>query len=178
MTTTPPTDLDVIAHQAQLLAQARNQLATAVNELNEGIEALKAEHMGKLRLHIDRAANEWQLLEVLIQKYPHLFIKPRTVSMHGIKFGIEKGAGKIEIDDPVRTVRLIKQKLPDQADVLIATTEKPVKKALGNLTADKLKAVGVTVEGVGDRVVIRPEDGAVDKLVKALISAAVEDPAE
>lgn len=177
-TTAASITLSGITDQARNLAQARNYLAGAVNQLNEAIEALKAEHMDQLRLHVEAAANEWSLLEAMIQAAPHLFVKPRTVSMHGIKFGVEKGAGKIEIEDPVRTVRLIKKHLPDQADVLIQTTEKPVKKALANLPAAQLKTLQISVEGVGDRVVIRPEDGAIDKLVKTLISAATEDTPE
>lgn len=145
-----------------------------VSALNRGIEALKTDHMPALRESIGEATAAWDGLLTLVQANPQHFKKPRTVVMHGIKFGFEKGKGGLDIVDPDKTVTLIRKHLPDQADVLIATREVPAKDALAQLPADQLKKLGVNLKGTGDRVVIRPADGDIDKLVKVLVDASVE----
>lgn len=168
-------DLECIAGRAEALARTRAQLAELVQALEDGLHHLKADAMPRIREQIDRAAAAWAALEAEIAAHPELFVKPRTVAMHGIKFGYAKGKGSVEIADDDRTVMLIKRHLPDQADVLIAVRETPIKDAIANLPAADLKRIGVNVKDTGDQVVIRPADGAIDKIVKALIKAAVDD---
>ena len=165
--------LDDLGRRAQTLAEARNQLATVVGALNEGIELLKVDALPEVSHRIGIAANAWAALQAAINANPHLFVKPRKVSMHGIQFGVEKGKGAIEITDPEETVRLIRRKMPELADVLIATRDVPVKKAIAGLNSKELRAIGVTVTDATDQVVIRPENSSLDKLVKALMKAAV-----
>ena len=111
-----------------------------------------------------------------IKGNPELFMKPRTLVIQGIKVGMAKGKGKICIDDPAMAIKLIRKHFPEQADVLIKTEEKPVAKAIGQLTVPELKRIGVTVEEAGDQVVIKPTDSEVDKLISALIADATEEP--
>ena len=172
------TALDGVGDRAEALARARGQLAELVQVLEEGLNHLKADAMPMIRESIDAAATAWSALAAEIEAHPELFVKPRTVSMHGIKFGFGKGKGGLEIADADRTCALIKKHLPDQAEVLIATKETPVKDALAQLPAADLKRIGVNVKDTGDQVVIRPADGEIDKIVKALIKAAVGDAGE
>ena len=167
------TPFDDIADSAAVLARARAELAELVQALEEGLNHLKADAMPMIRGSIDRAATAWSALEAEITAHPELFVRPRTVSMHGIKFGFGKGKGGLEIDDADRTVALIRKHLPDQAEVLIAVKETPVKDAIAQLPAADLKRIGVNIKATGDQVVIRPADGETDKIVKALIKAAV-----
>ena len=178
MTTTPNTPLDGLIDRAQVLSQCRAQLAELVRALQHGIDALKADSLPDIRRCIDVSSGAWSALEASVQAHPELFVKPRTLSAHGIVFGMAKGRGGLEIEDEDRTVALIKKHLADQADVLISVRERPVKDALLQLPAADLKRIGVNVRETGDRVVIKPADGDVDKLVKALVSAAVDGDAE
>lgn len=171
------TELDTLIDQAKELADARGRLKQIVFMLNEGIEALKADHMPKLRQAVDEASKAWSELEAQVRANPALFVKPRKVSVHGITFGMEKGKGAIEIADPEKTVKLIHRHFPEMADALIDTIERPAKGALEQLTAEQLKRVGAEIKGAGDRAVIRAADGETDKLVKALIKAAVAEEA-
>lgn len=173
MDTAVKTDFDHVAERAEALAHARGQLAELVQALEEGLNHLKADAMPMIREAIDRASTAWSGLEAEIVAHPELFVKPRTVSMHGIKFGYGKGKGGLEIDDADRTCALIRKHLPDQAEVLIAAKYSPVKDAIAQLLPADLKRIGVNIKGTGDQVVIRPADGEIDKIVKALIKAAV-----
>lgn len=173
-----PTPIDLLGQRAEALARARKHLADFVAAMNEGLERLRADNMPGLRQCIDAGGAAWSALEAEIKAHPECFVRPRTMSLHGIKFGFAKGKGGLEIADPDRTVALIRKHLPDQADVLIATREAPVKDALAQLPADQLKRIGVEVKGTGDTVVIRPADSDLDKLVKALVGEAAEGEAQ
>ncbi|MGA0610533.1 hypothetical protein [Caldimonas sp. KR1-144] len=169
------TTLDEIGDAARVLSERRARLRTLVEALTRGLEALKTDSLPEMRVAITEATQAWESLRDLVEANPQLFKKPRTVALHGIKVGFEKGKGGLEIVDPDRTVALIRKHLPDQADVLIATKEAPAKDALAQLSAEQLKKVGVNVKGTGDQVVIRPADGEIDKLVKALVKAQIEE---
>ena len=169
------TTLVDIERQAQKFAAARETLAGLVRELTASMEALKADALPAIKRSIDRAAEHHDRLRALIEEAPELFAKPRSQVLHGIKIGYQKSKGKIEFDDSDRVVALIKKHFPDQADVLIATKEKPVKDALANLSGVELKKLGIHVTEGGDVVLIRPVDSAVDKMVDALLKDATEE---
>lgn len=169
------TTINDIERRTKLLADARAALADIVTQLNDGIEALKRDHMRALKAAVARVAERHEELKALIEEAPDLFVKPRTVVFHGIKIGYQKGTGKLEFDDPDRVVALIKKHFPEQAEALILTTERPAKEALEQMSAADLKKLSIVVEGTADRVVIKHTDSTVDKLVKALIKGATED---
>lgn len=164
-----------IERSAKHYAEAREHLAGIVATMNEGIETIKRDHMKRLKKAVNEAAERHDALKALIETAPGCFIKPRSVIFHGIKLGFQKGKGKIEWDDADQVVRLIKKHYPEQADVLIATSERPAKEALANLTAAELKKLGISVTDGGDAVFIKPADSAVDKMVDALLKDATAE---
>lgn len=168
------TQLTDIEPSAKAYAEARAKVAEIVTQLNDGIEALKRSHMPALKRAITRAAEKHDQLKQLIEANPALFVKPRTVIYHGVKIGLKQGSGGITFDDADQVVRLIKKHFPEQADVLVITTEKPSKDALRNLTVAELKKVGCNAVEAGDQVVIKPTDSEVDKLVDTLLKGATE----
>lgn len=170
--------LDQILLRAEALQRSRQELAAFCSALNAGIDALKRDHMAQIRASIDEASSAWQALEREIAAHPELFKRPKKIEAHGIVFGYEKGKGGLDIADPERTLKLIRKHLPDQVDVLIQTKEAPAKTALGRLPADELKRLGVEIKGTGETVVIRPADGAIDKLVKALMAESLQGEGE
>ncbi len=169
------TTLTDIEARAKLYADARESLAAIVSTLNADIEALKRKAMPDIKRCIGRASTHHDQLRTLIEASPELFAKPKSRTLAGIKLGFQKGKGKIEWDDPDQVVRLIKKHFPEQADVLITTTEKPVKDALNGLTAAELKKLGISVVEGGEAIFIKPADSAVDKLVDALLKEATAD---
>lgn len=169
------TTLDDLNEDARRLAEARAHLGGMMQALQAGIEALKAESMPDIRHAIVAATAAWKALELGIQLNPQLFVRPRTVAAHGITFGLEKGKGAIEFAGAERTCELIRKHLPEQAAALILTREAPLKKAVAQLSAAELKRIGASVVEAGDQVVIRPAPSDVDKLVKALVRADLDE---
>lgn len=164
-----------IERSAKKYAEAREHLAGIVAAMNEGIEAIKRDNMKRLKKAVNEAAEHHDALKSLIETAPECFVKPRSVVFHGIKLGFAKGKGKIEWDDADQVIRLIKKHFPEQADILIATSEKPAKEALAQLTAAELKKLGISVTDGGDAVFIKPADSAVDKMVDALLKDATAE---
>lgn len=168
------TQIKDIDAQAKAFSEARAKVADIVTDLNAGIDALKRDHMPSLKRAITRLAEKHEQLKALIDQNPQLFVKPKTVVMHGVKVGYAKGKGGIAFDNAEQVVKLIKKHMPDQAEVLIITKETPAKDALAQLPVADLKKIGCTVVATGDAVVIKPTDSEVDKMVDVLLKGAVE----
>lgn len=168
------TTLATIELAAKTLAAERADLAQDVAALNDGIAALRKRLIPRIKRRVAKTAEAQAALHALIEDAPDLFVKPRTVVMHGLRIGYAKGKGGISFEDAGRVVELVRKHFPDQFEVLVKTTEKPVKDALANLPAADLKRLGCKVESTGDQVVIRAVDSDVDKLVDALLKGAVE----
>jgi arsenate reductase-like glutaredoxin family protein len=169
------TSLSDIEARAKRYAEARERLAGIVAALNEGIEALKRAEMPRLKKAVAAAAEQYDALQALIADAPELFVRPKTLTLHGIRIGYMKGKGGIVWDDPAAVVAAIEKHLPDQAEALIRWTAKPLKEALNQLDVATLRKIGCRVVDTGEQVVIKPVDGEVDKLVDALLRDAVED---
>lgn len=167
--------LNDIEIKTKTYADRRAQLADAVRELNDAIEAMKRRHLATIKKRVAAAAEAHAELKADIEASPQLFEKPRSVIIAGIKVGYQKGKGKIEWEDDAQVVKLIRRHFPEQFDVLVNTVETPVKKALAQLSVQDLKKLAVDVEDTGDVVLIKPADSRVDKLVSALLKDATED---
>lgn len=163
---------------AQDLARARQTLKEKITDLETQRQILFRQELPEIRRAASRAAELQEALREAISDHPECFVKPKTMILHGIRFGYQKGKGAMDWDDDEKVVRLIKKHFPDMADVLIKTTEKPVKKALNGLPAADLRRIGITVEETGDEIFIKFTDSEIDKIVNAILSESEEAVAE
>lgn len=159
-------DLDGLTKE---FSSAREVLTGRVRELENLITAIKRRRLPGIKTAVNTVMEKQASLKAAIEESRSLFVRPKTMIMHGIKIGYQKSKGTISWDDGDQVVKLIKKHLPDQADVLIKTTEKPIKDALLNLSAADLKRIGVTISDDGDQVVIKSTDSEIDKFVDALL---------
>lgn len=167
-------DLKTIGTLTEDFAGARTKLAERITSLSDELAAVKKRHIGLIRKAVQVAKEKQALLAAALEEAPELFVKPRTVIISGIKVGYQKGKGEIEWEDDDQVVRLIRKHFPEQEDVLIKTTEKPLKKALSQLTVAELKKLGITVEDTGDHILVKPTDSDVDKYVNMLLKETKE----
>lgn len=174
-TETTPASLAQIESVTNTFSKAHEALAQSVKAVNDQIDAIKAMHIRRLKRQVAELAAAHTELEALIKSAPALFEKPRTYIFHGVKVGMGKKKGTIEIADPDKTVELIEKHLKDLAEALINTTKTPIKKALGTLTGDQLKKIGCQVTKDTDAVVISPTDGEIEKAIAGLLKDATED---
>lgn len=163
-----PTLVD-ISELARPYAETRADLSDKIGLLEQELMAVRRRHLPDIRRALARAQAQREKLVTAIELAPQLFEKPKTQVFHGVRVGFQKAKGAIAWDDEDTVVKLIRRFFPDRADVLIKTTERPVKTALQNLTAAELKRLGVQVVDSGEEIVIRPMDGELDKLVDRLL---------
>ena len=156
-------------------ADARSALAASLAALEDELRQVKRKYLAGIKRQVATAKEARERLHEAVAESPELFVKPRTVTVHGIKVGFQKGKGEIEFDDVDQVVKLIRKHHPDQFDVLVKTSHKPIKKALANLPAADLKKLGIQVAETGDEVVIKDAAGEVDKLVEALLAEEIEE---
>jgi hypothetical protein len=163
-------ELEAIAHDLHAACQA----ARGVIEKMEAEKlAVEEKHRTRLNLHLDAVKKYRAELHQGIDTNRALFAKPKTVVRHGIKFGLRKGPGGIEIADEDKTIALIEKHLAEQAEALIATRKSVVKKALENLDSKDLRQIGVTFSNVAEAVVVKLEEPETAKLLQNLLAAEV-----
>ena len=159
-------------------SEARQQLADRVRALEDEIQTIKRRKLPGIKSAVNSVMAEQAQLKAAVEESRELFVKPRTIIMHGIKIGFQKAKGKISWSDDSQVIKLIKKHLPEQAEVLIKITEKPIKDALMNVPAADLKKIGVTVDEDGDQVVIKSTDSEIDKFVDTLLKEEGLDKAQ
>jgi hypothetical protein len=169
------TDIQTLMHQAELLAEARNRLAELAGELQARIEAAKADLLPGIQERARYAGHCWTELHAAIKHNPQLFERPRTVVHAGVKFGLAKGKGKVQIPDEARTIRLITDNMPERSYELLRTEIKPDRAALSKLTVRELARIGAQLVGTDDEVVITPDNAGLDRLLKQLVAEAIEE---
>ncbi len=166
--------LSEIEKLAKEFSEARGILRDRVDVLNMGIDALKKRYIPGIRSAVEKAKEKQAVLSDAIEGNRELFVKPRTLTIFGIKFGIEKQKGKLEWEDKGIVVKLIKKLFPDSWETYVKVKEDPMKKTLATLPSADLKKLGIQVTETGDAVVIKPADSEVDKLVDALLNEKKE----
>ena len=171
-----PTTLATIEGLTAIYKNARSIVADRVAALEDEIRDAHRRKVPGIKSALASAKDAQANLVAAIQSAPHLFEKPRTWTLNGIKVGYQKGKGGLEWDDDDKLVARIEKLFPDQKDILIVTKKKPAADALKQLEAKDLARLGVTFEDVGDYVVVKATDGEVDKLVKKILKeGAVEE---
>jgi hypothetical protein len=167
-----------IENLTKCYADARGLLSERVTSLQVELESAKRRKLPGIRSAVAAAAEARARLQSAIEAAPGLFVKPRSVIVHGIKVGLQKAKGKLWWADTNRVVELIKKHFPGRVDELVKVTESPRKSALQDLSVADLKRIGCMVEEAGDQVLIKPVDSDVDKLVAALLGEAEAEEGE
>lgn len=175
------TDLAAIQKRAAALSECRDKLSALFITLQTNLDTVKNGSLPEIKRVARQVAKEHNELVDLIRANSELFERPRSYVVDGIKFGMQKQQGSLKWDDDTKVVerirRLVEQgeMTPEQADLLINTTEKPVASALAQLEGRLLKRLGVTLEGAGDEPLIKSVDSTIEKAVTSVINAAIKE---
>jgi hypothetical protein len=151
-------------------ASARDELAERLNRLREEQDAVKRRYLQGIKNALERVRARHEDLRQAIDDSRELFERPKTRVLHGIRVGLMKQPGRLEIGDQDACVAALRRIFGDEADAYVKVTETPIKKALANLPAKDLKRIGVVVSEDGEAIVIKAADSDIDKLVDALLA--------
>ncbi len=172
MSTTPAEiTISTIDTQCKNYAAKRLLLSERVLALQSELAEVQRRHIAGIKGAANSCKDQLAELRTSLEASPTLFLKPKTLTLHGIKVGFQKGSGKLvwDIEDEELVKRIKRMFAQEACDALIITTEKPAKDALENLPAADLKRLGITVEGTGDQVLVKTADTAIDKLVAKIV---------
>lgn len=147
----------------------RDVLESRVQALEDDVAAAHRRKLPGIKSALATAIEAKDALNDEIERNRDLFTKPKTMTLHGTRFGLMKGKGKLEWDDDAEIVNRIEKQLPDEADVLIKTTKKPNRAGLQDLDAKALRRLGITVEDTGEIPFIKAIDGDATRMVKRLL---------
>jgi hypothetical protein len=164
-----PATLKEIEELTEAFALERSFLLEHLRDMERAIQKVRKQYEPVMSKRLEIVGAVHGRLRVAIEANPELFERPKTVTFHGVKIGYQKQKGKIEWEDEASVIAKIKDLLPNQADMFIATFESPIKTALEQLDAATLKRLGVSVVEAGDKVVIRPVDSAEEKALRELL---------
>jgi hypothetical protein len=165
---------------AQRYAVERGALSELVRALQAEKQALERKYLGPIRKAVARARSLESELKAAVERSQGLFVKPRTLVLHGIKVGFTKGKGGIAWDDEDFVIARIERLYgddPAMLEQLLIVKKRPRKEGLEKLDVATLKKLGCEVQESGDQVVVRAVDGEVDKLVAALLADEEEEAA-
>ena len=180
LTTEKPADaILVIDARAKQYAAQRDVLSDHVNAFNFELEQLRRRWMPVIRKAAARCADLQDNLSYEIKGRPDLFVKPRTMTLHGIKLGFQKGKGAVEWDDTDKVVERIRaQFVRADAELLLDIKVTPRKAALLTLDVAALKKLGCRVVETGDAVTIKAANGDVEKLVAKILDEGTKTEGE
>ncbi len=167
--------LEEVLDLARNYATARDRLAETAREIREMQRKVIQSRIRGLQARIAEAATAREELHDAIHDSHSLFDRPRTRTVDGVKFGVRKGQGAIQIMDESRSLGLIERTLPERAEELIRTTRRINRTALKQLDVWELGLIGAEVVQTADQVVVSHAQDATDKLVETLLDAAKED---
>ena len=161
--------LDEIIDLAKTYARSRDELDRRSEDIRDRQRKAVRPLMKGLRHQVAEVAQAKEALEDAIDGNAKLFDKPRTQVVDGIKFGMRKQIGQINIADQDDLVAVIRKTFPRLAKTLVRTKSEVNVPALRKLPAGDLARLGVTIDDPVDKVTIDVAASDVDKLVDALL---------
>ena len=99
--------LDEVQLLTYEFSQSTDYLSELVLDMKEAIEEVRDRHYPKIREVAKIVANNQSTLMIAIGKSPEIFIKPKTMVLHGVKGGFQKGKRSYVFDDEERVINNI-----------------------------------------------------------------------
>lgn len=154
------------------LAKAYAVAKAATNEVRRDLAAKVRAALRSREVALrNRIAEEDVALDALkdgIDARRDLFEKPRTRAVQGVKFGLRKQPGSVELGDEAKVIERIRKHFPDLAGTLIVVKWTVDKRAIAKLPARDLAKLGVAVVDPVDKVTISAAETDADKLADAI----------
>ena len=162
-------------------AACRDRLAALVQAVREQVSTIERGATPEILKAARKIAALHNDLQAAITAHPECFVRPRTMVVDGLKFGLQKQKGRISWEDDralcERIMKLTESGSiePQQAETLIEYRPRPVAAALEQLDAKTLKRLGVTVTLDSDAPLIKTVDSDIEKIVTQMVKQATRN---
>ncbi|MDP2786635.1 MAG: hypothetical protein Q8O79_00950 [Pseudomonadota bacterium] len=168
--------LTEIRAAAERLAQAHHastaSAALLQEEVRAAIQPIYTRHQAQLDHTAEEEAHAYAVLAAMVAGAPHLFSKPRSLVIDGVRCGYRKEADTLDWDDDAALIDRLIVLNPEQADLCIRTQASLVIDAIEQLGAIDHRRLGIRRIAGADQPFITLGDSDVDKMVKAILSDA------
>lgn len=145
-----------------------------MDALERDLEEVKRKHLPGLKRQANVLARRQSEGLSAVENGTQLFVKPRTLTLHGVQAGLAWSKGKLVFDDAETVMANIRRFRKDDAHLLIRKTEEPNVQALRGLKPVDLEQLGCRIEGQGDVPVFKRVAGEVEKYFDKLIDKLVD----
>ena len=162
-------------------AACRDRLAALVQAVREQVSTIERGATPEILKSARKIAALHNDLQAAITAHPECFVRPRTMVVDGLKFGLQKQKGRISWEDDralcERIMKLTESGAiePQQGETLIEYRPRPVAAALEQLDAKTLKRLGVTVTLDSDAPLIKTVDSDIEKIVTQMVKQATRN---
>jgi hypothetical protein len=153
--------------------QARDRIAALLVDYQAAVARVREPHLPALREALTALNAAEQILRDAVEASPPtLWQRVRTRIIHGIKLGWQKSRGRVEWDDEQKVIERIRRLLPAaQAELLIRPGKESVHRpGVYDLTAADLRRLGIRITDDCDAVVIRDQQGDINRLVDSMLA--------
>ena len=154
---------------AKEYADDRQRLNDRLTGLEDELELVKRKHMPSIINAVNKAKKSRETLSIAVDNSRDLFVKPKTQTAHGIKFGLQTSPDSYTFEDEAQVIKKIKKLMMNNADSLINTRESVSKTALKQLTPSELGKIGVEVVPGCESVIVKDTNSEIDKFVNKLL---------
>lgn len=173
---TPEISLVEIRAAAERLAQAHHASAASAallqEELRQAIQPIYSRHQAHLDHTAAEVAQAMAELDDMVAGAPHLFVRPRSLSIDGVRTGYRKEQDTLDWDDDASVIARIRTLYPEDADLCIRTQETLVVDAIEQLGAVKQRRVGIRRIDGADQHFITIGDSDIEKIARLFIADA------
>jgi hypothetical protein len=164
--------IETLAHD---YAAARDSRCALLREMESEISRLLKPRLQKYFTLASAEGEKKAALLAAVHATPELFAKPRSRTLHDIKFGFRKNTGGLTWQDEDYVLRRIHKLFPTEAATYLHVTERPNKEALENLPAAELKKLGIEVGDTGDVAFVKPATNGLERFATAIVDGVVAE---
>lgn len=166
--------LSEIEAQTKKFAEANNQLAGVIDEMETEINRIKKDYLKRLQPLADNVSIEKALLKEAIDESRLIFVKPKTYVFHGVKVGLQSSKGSIKVIDEEKTIELIEKNFSDMAENMIKSSKSVIKESLKLLSESDITKINCQKVPAAELVLIKSNRDEVEKFIDAMIKENTE----
>jgi hypothetical protein len=166
-----------IERLAKEFADARAARRALLTEVEAEINRAVKPRLKKFLTMASAEGVQQAALLAAVKAAPELFGKPKSRTLHDIKFGFRKGSGGLVWDEEDEIVlRRIHKMFPDEAaNAYLHITERPNKETLEGLPATVLKKLGIEIEAAGDVPFVKAVKSDLEKFAATIVEGVAAE---
>lgn len=144
-----------IENSTELYAALSRQLCGEIDRMESEINQVRMKHLPFVKNLAAKVFAMRDELTGMIDEGRSLFVKPKSITISGIRVGIQKSADKVIFDDEEELLQKIRELYGPTSTMLIKSSEKVMMQPLKALSRDELELLGCTKVDGQEEVMVK-----------------------